>query len=334
MLVKLSTPSSAPVVKLNFDPTVPIDMASVTVIGFGNTEEDGFFSKVLLETDIPVVPFTECSDYFGELTEDIMICAGGVTGRDSCQGDSGGPLLTSANVQVGIVSFGDGCAKPGVPGALYTRVSFYQEWIRSSICNISDNPPANCADSLTPTAAPVYQPTSAPVRKPTIAPTELPTGEPTIASTELSTQEPTGAPAATITSAPVVEPTIIPTTAIATGLPTTHPETTLTPTVSDATARPSQIIDMPSLVPIPKAPVVFPSRTRMPTPAPSTVSIGKGASNSNKGKTKKGKGKTTSKKLLKSKKKKKKKGKSMASSKKGKGSIRSSDESEPVTGIW
>jgi len=36
-----------------------------------------------------------------------MLCAGTAEGgRDSCQGDSGGPLLTSANVQVGIVSFG------------------------------------------------------------------------------------------------------------------------------------------------------------------------------------------------------------------------------------
>ena len=36
-------------------------------------------------------------------------------GKDTCQGDSGGPLVADDKL-VGIVSFGDGCAKPGTPG--------------------------------------------------------------------------------------------------------------------------------------------------------------------------------------------------------------------------
>lgn len=42
-----------------------------------------------------------------------MLCAGKRTGapKDACQGDSGGPLLNEKGVQVGIISFGLGCAR-------------------------------------------------------------------------------------------------------------------------------------------------------------------------------------------------------------------------------
>lgn len=50
----------------------------------------------------------------------------------SPQGDSGGPMVTPGNdnvwVQLGVVSFGIGCALPMVPG-VYARVSQFQDWI-------------------------------------------------------------------------------------------------------------------------------------------------------------------------------------------------------------
>ena len=60
----------------------------------------------------------------------------------SCDGDSGAPLLEN-DVIVGLVSWGDGCARKGRPG-VYARVSCAYDWIRQSICTLSEQPPSYC----------------------------------------------------------------------------------------------------------------------------------------------------------------------------------------------
>lgn len=60
-----------------------------------------------------------------------MVCAGYMRGgKDSCQGDSGGPLVYEGK-QLGIVSWGQGCAEPGFLG-VYTDVTRYISWIKSN----------------------------------------------------------------------------------------------------------------------------------------------------------------------------------------------------------
>ncbi|KAL7448475.1 hypothetical protein ACHAWC_000651 [Mediolabrus comicus] len=60
----------------------------------------------------------------------------------ACNGDSGGPLfqvdkdgeIGDYPTQVGIVSWGIPCAIPGYPD-VYTRVSYYAEWIKETVCS-------------------------------------------------------------------------------------------------------------------------------------------------------------------------------------------------------
>ena len=66
-----------------------------------------------------------------------MICAGypGVGGKDACQGDSGGLFICNDSgkaVLAGIVSWGNGCARPEFPG-VYSRVTYVLEWIQANM---------------------------------------------------------------------------------------------------------------------------------------------------------------------------------------------------------
>ena len=103
-------------------------------------------SLILQEGYVPLVDVEDCqkqtaariADY--GLEDDLagvavdpatQICAG-AGGVDSCQGDSGGPLMLrnyeDGPVQIGVVSWGLGCARPDSPG-IYMRVSAYSGWI-------------------------------------------------------------------------------------------------------------------------------------------------------------------------------------------------------------
>ena len=54
-----------------------------------------------------------------------------LTLQDACKRDSGGPLVVAGQL-VGVVSWGQGCARQRYPG-VYTRVSRYRDWIESQL---------------------------------------------------------------------------------------------------------------------------------------------------------------------------------------------------------
>lgn len=103
------------------------------VTGWGRLRENGPFADILQVVTIPLVTNEVCNRaYHGQITPD-KLCAGGLPqgGRDSCQTDSGGPLTVNG-VQLGVVSYGDGCARPRIPG-VYARVAFFNNWIRENL---------------------------------------------------------------------------------------------------------------------------------------------------------------------------------------------------------
>ena len=90
MLVKLSSPSSAPLVTMNFNPAIPAVDDVVTVIGFGDTSDGGDTSDILLEVDVDTFSDVFCDNLYRVYDPKTMVCAGAEAGgRDSCQGDSG-----------------------------------------------------------------------------------------------------------------------------------------------------------------------------------------------------------------------------------------------------
>ncbi|KAL7976913.1 hypothetical protein Chor_008862, partial [Crotalus horridus] len=105
------------------------------VTGFGALRDDGPSVGELRQTEVKIIGNEICNrrEVYNGAISPGMLCAGYLEGgSDACQGDSGGPLVTSDSrgiwYLVGIVSWGDECAKPNKPG-VYTRVTYYRDWI-------------------------------------------------------------------------------------------------------------------------------------------------------------------------------------------------------------
>jgi trypsin len=130
---------------LNEDPTVPADGEELFVSGWGDTVAGDDRSTILLGTNVDYITNEQCQlDYDKDpnlppITDGMMCTAR--DGTDACDFDSGGPLMLANGdapamnppIQVGIVSWGKGCANPNYPG-VYTRVSYYAKWIKSTAC--------------------------------------------------------------------------------------------------------------------------------------------------------------------------------------------------------
>eukprot|EP00804_Cyclotella_cryptica_P019408 CCRYP_006591-RA/>CCRYP_006591-RA protein AED:0.03 eAED:0.03 QI:3071/1/1/1/0.75/0.4/5/2863/486 len=163
-LVFLSRPVSAKnlkLVTLNDEDDMPAVGDSVHVSGWGDTtKEDDIqtLSNALMTVELKVISNDECDaskgsiggydeTYNGQITPNMM-CAKDPN-QDACQGDSGGPLVQghrgpdgSDDVQVGVVSWGIGCAQASFPG-VYSRVSKAYEWVKGEVCARSTDPPAS-----------------------------------------------------------------------------------------------------------------------------------------------------------------------------------------------
>nr|XP_027234442.1 chymotrypsinogen A-like [Penaeus vannamei] len=107
--------------------------ASTIVTGWG---VQAFSSSTavnrLQEVTLDLISTSSCAELYPDYTiTENMVCTL-TTNKDACQGDSGGPLITKLQdgtwVQLGVVSFGDECAKENSPG-VFTKVANYYDWI-------------------------------------------------------------------------------------------------------------------------------------------------------------------------------------------------------------
>jgi trypsin len=145
-LLKLQSPvtlSTTLELSINDSMGSPSNGQDLTVLGLGLTEEgnDASYANKLRDVDVQAIDTADCnagSAYDGEVFDDSMFCAGAEGGgKDSCQGDSGGPIVIrdgNKHIQVGVVSWGYGCAQKSYPG-VYARVSSAHDWIKGVVCD-------------------------------------------------------------------------------------------------------------------------------------------------------------------------------------------------------
>lgn len=137
-LIRLSSPVTG-LATLPIAKSTAYDSGTFTIAGWGAATEGGGQQRYLLKATVPFVSDVTCNSatmYNGEVIATDEICAGYTAGGvDTCQGDSGGPMFRAdsagAWVQVGIVSWGDGCARPNKPG-VYSQVSYFSSAIQSA----------------------------------------------------------------------------------------------------------------------------------------------------------------------------------------------------------
>ena len=139
-LVRLATPittlSTLPLAR-----STAYDSGTFTVAGWGAAREGGAQQRYMLKANVPFVSDSSCdASYGGDVIPAEEICAGYTSGGvDTCQGDSGGPMFrrdaANAWIQVGIVSWGNGCARRNYPG-VYTQVSTFASAISSAAASL------------------------------------------------------------------------------------------------------------------------------------------------------------------------------------------------------
>ena len=152
-LLELAEPVNQPTIALSTSGAIPSGINS-TAVGWGTTSEGGDKSRYLLQVDMPTVSLEDCRAAFRSwaypedpesstainharsLFTENMFCAGdGLGERDTCQGDSGGPLYAMGNgeyIQIGVVSWGFGCAREDTFG-VYTKVGNFFDWMQAVI---------------------------------------------------------------------------------------------------------------------------------------------------------------------------------------------------------
>jgi secreted trypsin-like serine protease len=122
-------------------------------------------SKYLQDFTLPYLSNEECNmekRYNGLVTHDMLSAGFFEVGKDSCERDSGGPIVkrtvnddgTIVHTHVGVVSWGEGCARKNRPG-VYSRTSSRYNWIKDTMPpSVTTRRPANAMVKTWPSGLP------------------------------------------------------------------------------------------------------------------------------------------------------------------------------------
>ncbi|EFX79665.1 hypothetical protein DAPPUDRAFT_52239, partial [Daphnia pulex] len=110
------------------------------VMGWGRLESGGVQPNALRQATVQIIPNADCNAQYGVGTIFKQQLCASAPGKDTCQGDDGGPIVVQAKAdstawtQIGISSFGIGCANPDFAG-VYASVAFFRKWIDTYMKN-------------------------------------------------------------------------------------------------------------------------------------------------------------------------------------------------------
>ena len=102
------------------------------ITGWGLTSMPGERANILQEAPANVYSNTYCSQYFPGSIKSFHICIGNRGISAACSSDSGGPLACKVGntwILAGVTSWGNASCSSDYPD-VYTRVSYYRDWIR------------------------------------------------------------------------------------------------------------------------------------------------------------------------------------------------------------
>lgn len=101
------------------------------LVGWGTTSYPGSTPNKLQRIDLKTLSLEECKKQAIMPVYDKQVCTLTKRGEGACHGDSGGPLVGPNQAQIGIVSWGNPCAR-GSPD-VFTSVASYNSWIDKKI---------------------------------------------------------------------------------------------------------------------------------------------------------------------------------------------------------
>ncbi len=140
-LIELTKASQiVPITILSPHTTQDASEKEAIALGWGTVSATKTIYPVTLQqVNLTIDSLEKCSNFMGDITENMLCASDKNYEKDTCQGDSGGPLIvfdTESNSwrQAGVTSWGYGCAQTNSYG-VYTRIKKYANFISTIICS-------------------------------------------------------------------------------------------------------------------------------------------------------------------------------------------------------